>query len=192
MTIAVVMRTRLRFNWGLVFGSAAVSILLLTVAGPDVFDIGVAGMALLAATCMAVSDSRTGMLRNACTGPFAVAAILHVLIASLFLPHALDLIVATAIALLVNTGFYTGMGLIGWVGFGDVKLVIGLTLFAALLAGEASMLLPPAALLIAAGFRAVSARESQPSRPHGPALVLAFALLLGTARLVGFTGSMVA
>lgn len=190
MTVAVDSRTQLRLHLGLVLASAAISILLLTVAGPDAFDAGAAAMAMLAATCIAVGDSRTRMLRNAWTGPFAVAAILHVLIASLLLPHAPHLIVTAAFALLVNAGLYTAMGLAGWVGFGDVKFVIGLTLFAALLVGQASMLLPLTALVIASAVRAVS-KESQSPRPHGPTLVLGFALILGTAWLPGFIGSLI-
>jgi hypothetical protein len=137
-------------------------------------------MALMAATCMAVADGRTGKLRNACTGPFAAAATLHVAIVVTLDRHAWNITTTALLALLVNGGIYLAMGLVGWVGFGDVKFVIGLTLFAVAFAGSASMLLPVIALLIAALLHVLPTGRQRLSsaRPHGPALSSAFALIL--------------
>lgn len=174
-----------RIYWGLAVASGASGALLLTPGSFDAFRMGVAGTFVLAATCIAIGDSRTGLLRNAWTGPFAAAALLQVLIATLALPDESGLMTTAVVALLVNAGAYTAMGLVGWVGFGDVKFVVGLTLSAALLAGWAAILIPPVALLVAAGTHVTPAQESQTSRPHGPALVLAFILILGTASFSG-------
>lgn len=183
MSLTATGRIRDHIYWGLAAASAAPGYLLLTLGGPDAFHTGVAALAVIAATSMAIGDRRTSLLRNAWTGPFAAAAVLQLVLATSALPDELGLMAIADLALLVNAGAYTAMGLIGWVGFGDLKFMVGLTLFAALVAGSAAMLITPVALLVAAATRATSLHSPQSSRPHGPALAVAFALILGTARV---------
>lgn len=181
MTRTVSPRGRDRLYWALAAGSAAFGCLLLRIGGLDAFRAGVGVAALLAAICMAIGDVRTSLLRNAWTAPFAAAALSQTLIVALALPDKFELVATIGVALLVNAGAYLAMGLIGWVGFGDVKFMVGLTLFGALVAGAPAILLAPIALFVAAATRAISPGVVRASRPHGPALAVAFAFCLTTA-----------
>lgn len=133
--------------------------------------------ALACASSMAIGDLRTGLLRNAWTAPLATAAAGQVAIALTHASSDPGVITVILVTLTANTGLYLAMGLMMWVGFGDVKFIIGLSLIAALLAGWMCLLLGPLAVILSPLTEAVR-RSSSIRRPHGPALVCSLVLIL--------------
>ncbi|MFT4284320.1 MAG: A24 family peptidase [Protaetiibacter sp.] len=134
---------------------------------------------LLAATVVgggivAAIDIRTLTLPNRFTAALAAAAavqaVSHSIAAASPSPAAWG-----ALAGVLATVVYLAMGLVGWVGFGDAKLVAGLAIASGAIAGPAALFLAPIAIAISGLTRGLHMlnRSGREGHPHGPALVAA-------------------
>lgn len=132
--------------------------------------------AAAAATAMAVGDVRIGLLRNSWTGPFAIAAIMQAVIAAFGPAGIREHLISGWLGAFATIAAYFAMGLIGWVGMGDVKFVIGLAIFSGVLAGAADFAIAPISLILSAAARAARGRKGP--APHGPALAAAFGVVV--------------
>ena len=162
--------------WALAFGSGAFASLLLLPDDGHAYLSVVSIAVVLVSIVIAIADLRTGLIRNAWTAPFAFAAAAHVLIATSVLPRGDEVLVESVLSALLAGGCYLALGLLGWVGFGDVKLAAGIGLVLPVCIGLLGLLLVP--LAIACSGAAAAARRIRrggmwSSAPHGPALAAA-------------------
>lgn len=133
---------------------------------------------------IAVGDYRTGLLPDRWTGPFALAGMIQVLIGSASLQKWLDIAAPCLLGEEITASFYFLVGLLGWVGFGDVKFAAGLGLFVSIPAGWTGLYLLPLALSISALPRLLRWTLRRPQLPHaahGPALAASLAVLMSAA-----------
>lgn len=174
---------RRRRYWLYALSSSALGILLL-IADDGLYLSLTSCMAVTAAASMAIGDARTGLLRNAWTGPLVTAAAIQVVLAVLGSAPIRDGIISGLLGAVAVIGAYIGMGLIGWVGFGDVKFAVGLATIGDVLAGAADIAILPIALLISAvvhAARSVRGSGLRTRAPHGPALAVALSLVIASA-----------
>lgn len=170
--------------WSLSFASLALGGLFLLPGGRLAYLIGVTVAAVMSACWIAIDDYRTGLLRNRWTGPFALAGLIQVLLSSAVLQSWLEIAATCLLGAVVTTSLYFILGLLGWVGFGDVKFAIGLGLFVAIPTGWAGLYLLPLALAISSLlhlFRRLGRMPERPRSPHGPALATALSVLMSAA-----------
>lgn len=173
--------------WGLPVLSLALGGLFLLPGGRTDYVVGLTLFAVAAACCMAVGDYRTGLLRNRWTGPFALAGLLQVFVACAGTQQWLGIAAPCLLSAALTTSLYLLLGLLGWVGFGDVKFAAGLALFVAIPAGWAGICLFPLALTVSALSRVplwLAARPQRPRAAHGPALASALAILMTAGCIV--------
>ena len=171
-------------RWSLPFVSIALGGLLLIPGGRSAYFIGVTVAAVVWAGWIAVGDFRTGLLPDRWTGPFALAGMIQVLLDSASVQDWLDIAAPCLIGSTVTASLYLLLGLLGWVGFGDVKFAVGLGLFVAIPGGWTGLYLLPLALVISAlAHLLVRIRRRLQHRraAHGPALAAALAVLMSAA-----------
>ncbi len=167
--------------WGIPVLSLALGGLFLLPGGPTDYVVGLTLSAVVAACCMAVGDIRTGLLPNRWTGPFALAGLLQVFVACAGTQRWFGVAAPCLLGAVLTTSLYLLLGLLGWVGFGDVKFAAGLALFVAIPAGWAGIYLFPLAMAFSALSRVLRWVAGAPQRPHsahGPALASALATLM--------------
>lgn len=172
--------------WALPFASVALGALLLLPGGRTAYLVGLTVSATLAAALIAAEDYRTGLLRNRWTGPFALTGLIQVLIAAVGTQPWTRIAAPCLLGATITTSLYLLLGLLGWVGFGDVKFAAGLALIVAIPAGWAGLYLLPLALAFSALPRLLRRLAAQPERsrsPHGPALAAALSVLMSAACL---------
>ncbi len=186
MTIAKRFVPTARAVWALPFASVALGALLLFPGGSTAYLVGLTIAATLAAALIAAEDYRTGLLRNRWTGPFALAGLVQVFIAVVGIPPWTRVVAPCLLGATITTSLYLLLGLLGWVGFGDVKFAAGLALIVAIPAGWAGLCLLPLALAFSALPRLLRRLAAQPERSrsaHGPALAAALSVLMSAACL---------
>lgn len=172
--------------WALSFSSITLGGLLLVPGGHFPYLVGLTVTATVAGLCIAFDDYRTGLLRNRWTAPFALAGLFQVVIAAAGTQAWARIAAPCLLGAVITTSIYLLLGLLGWVGFGDVKFAAGLALFVAIPAGWAGLYLVPVALSFSALhrlFRRLAAKPQKVRSAHGPALAVALALLMSAACL---------
>lgn len=137
--------------------------------------------ALLAASALAVIDARTRLLPNRHVAALAAGAAVVVLSLALRMGEPGPVLVALLVAA-VAAAAYLGMGLAGWVGFGDAKFAGALALAIAPLCGMGALWLAPLAVVLGGVQRLANPRQ-RGARPHGPAIAAAGGALLVLALL---------
>lgn len=146
----------------------------------------IAAALVLASIPAAVIDFRTRRLPNWCSLAIATAAFTT---ASATALAGLDLgrLLVPLVAAVIAFGVYVGMGLIGWVGFGDAKFAAALVAAVSLSSGLGALWIVPVAIQGAALLRLAhrAVRRSDAPQPHGPVLVLSAALVLVVGFLFG-------
>lgn len=184
MTLASGLHRSPGLLWSLPFASLALGGLLLLPGGRLAYLIGVTVAAVLFASWIGINDHRTSLLRNRWTGPFALAGLIQVIVSSVGLQSWLEIAAACLLGAVVTTSLYFALGLLGWVGFGDVKFAAGLGLFVAIPTGWAGLYLLPIALAISSLLHLFRWLRRMPERPrsrHGLALATALAVLMTAA-----------
>lgn len=167
--------------WVVASASCVLGILVLLPDEGQAYLTAVSIALVLAAVLIAIADARTGLIRNAWTAPLASAAAAHVVIATVTLPRGDEVLEQSALSALLAGGCYLSLGLLGWVGFGDVKFATGIGLVLPLCAGWFGLLLVPLAIVCsgtAAAARRLRRDGGWTSAPHGPAIALAVAGLV--------------
>lgn len=167
--------------WALPFASVALGALLLLPGGRTAYLVGLTIAATLAAALIAAEDYRTGLLRNRWTGPFIFAGLIQVFIAAIGTQPWTRTAAPCLLGATITTSLYLLLGLLGWVGFGDVKFAAGLALIVAIPAGWAGLYLLPLALAFSTLpriFRRLAALPQRGRSAHGPALASAVALIM--------------
>lgn len=162
--------------WALAFASCAFATLLLLPDDGHAYLSLVSIAVVLVAVLIAIADARTGLIRNAWTAPLAFAAAAHVLIATTILPRGDEVLMESVLSALLAGGCYLALGLLRWVGFGDVKLAAGIGLVLPVCVGWPGLLLVPLAIACsgaAAAARRIRRGGTGSSAPHGPALAAA-------------------
>jgi type IV leader peptidase family protein len=173
-----------RLVWALPFASIGLGALLLPPGGRLAYLLGVSVTAAFVACLIAIDDHRTGLLRNQWTAPFALAGLIQVAVASAGLPPATNVATPSLLGAVITTALYILLGLLGWVGFGDVKFAAGLALFVAIPGGWSGVYLLPLALICSALPRLIRRTAARPQRvrvAHGPALAAAATVLMSAA-----------
>lgn len=184
MTLLRVHRSATGGLWALPFISIALGGLFLLPGGAVAYLVSVTLIAVLVACGMAVGDYRTGLLRNRWTAPFALAGLIQVLLASAGLHSWFEVALPCLVGAAITSSLYLLLGLLGWVGFGDVKYAAGLAMFVAIPAGWAGLYLLPLAFALSGVPRLVrwiAVRPLPIRSAHGPALATAFAILMFAA-----------
>lgn len=170
--------------WATAVASTTLGALLLLPGGRTTYLIGLSISTTVAAALIATDDYRTGLLRNRWTVPFALAGLIQVVIVAFGTQPWTRIVAPCLIGASITTSLYLLLGLLGWMGFGDVKFAAGLALFVAVPAGWAGLYLLPLALAVSALPRFLRRLVNRPQRSrtaHGPALAAAFAILMLTS-----------